>query len=78
MRLRNLHRHQTDDICFQRGADVPHCRVLPCRLRECDCRCPEVILTSDRIIDKSDYANQWKQYNQAVIHFLILKIMSET
>ncbi|WP_187650623.1 hypothetical protein [Xenorhabdus indica] len=69
MRLSDLHRHQTDDICFQRGADVPHRGVLPYRLRECCCRCPKVILTSDRIMDKSDYANQQKSSGQWVIHF---------
>ncbi|WP_416776314.1 hypothetical protein ACNFJN_15055 [Xenorhabdus budapestensis] len=76
MRLRNLHRHQTDDICFQRCADVPHRGVLPCRLQECCCRCPKVILTSDRIMDKSDYANKQKSSGQWVIHFPGQKIMS--
>ncbi|WP_416776410.1 hypothetical protein ACNFJN_15460 [Xenorhabdus budapestensis] len=76
MRLSDLHRHQTDDICFQRGADVPHRGVLPCRLRECCCRCPKVILTSDRIIDKSDYANKQKSSGQWVIHLPGQKIMS--
>ncbi|MEQ2024919.1 hypothetical protein ABLB84_03860 [Xenorhabdus szentirmaii] len=56
--LRNLHRQRTDNICFQRGADVPHIGVLPCRLQECCCRCPKLILTSDRIINKPDHANE--------------------
>ncbi|MEQ2027438.1 hypothetical protein ABLB84_17145 [Xenorhabdus szentirmaii] len=35
-----------------------------------------MILTSDRIIDKSDYANQRKSSGQWVIHFLAQKVMS--